>query len=176
MELVGLEPTTRALWNVGVSDQLTLSDTKHSSSKRPAIDGHFHKSGNLRCARMRGGAGRTRTSNQTVMEGGSSPTSSPNGAPLRSIWVSVKTTFDRRTILALLSLAVKFGFPETENCGCGDEVRMRIRAGVRRFAKSGSSYQYIDCSRPLARMRINMRQVRGFGVAAPIRWADHRGA
>src|SRR5712671_5683164 len=39
VELVGLEPTTRVLWNVGVSDQLTLSDTKHSSSKRPAIDG-----------------------------------------------------------------------------------------------------------------------------------------
>jgi hypothetical protein len=66
VELVGLEPTTRVLWNVGVSDQLTLSDTKHSSSKRPANDGHFHKSGNLRCARMRGRAGRTRTSNQTV--------------------------------------------------------------------------------------------------------------
>src|SRR6266481_4630591 len=77
VELVGLEPTTRVSWNVGVSDQLTLSDTKHSSSKRPAIDGHFHKSGNLRCARMRGGAGRTRTSNQTVNECGSSPTSSP---------------------------------------------------------------------------------------------------
>src|SRR6266850_4534996 len=72
MELVGLEPTTRVLWNVGVSDQLTLSDTKHSSSKRPAIDGHFHKSGNLRCARMRGRAGRTRTNHQSV-----SPTSSP---------------------------------------------------------------------------------------------------
>jgi hypothetical protein len=27
VELVGLEPTTRVLWNVGVSDQLTLSDT-----------------------------------------------------------------------------------------------------------------------------------------------------
>ena len=38
VELVGLEPTTRVLWNVGVSDQLTLSDTKHSSSKRPAIE------------------------------------------------------------------------------------------------------------------------------------------
>src|SRR6266576_4504628 len=43
VELVGLEPTTRVLWNAGVSDQLTLSDTKHSSSKRPAIDGHFYK-------------------------------------------------------------------------------------------------------------------------------------
>ena len=28
VELVGLEPTTRVLWNVGVSDQLTLSDTQ----------------------------------------------------------------------------------------------------------------------------------------------------
>jgi hypothetical protein len=27
VELVGLEPTTRVLWNVGVSDQLTVSDT-----------------------------------------------------------------------------------------------------------------------------------------------------
>src|SRR5882757_8864686 len=32
VELVGLEPTTRGLWNAGVSDQLTLSDTWHSSS------------------------------------------------------------------------------------------------------------------------------------------------
>jgi len=43
VELVGLEPTTRVLWNAGVSDQLTLSDTWHSSSKRSAIDGHFYK-------------------------------------------------------------------------------------------------------------------------------------
>src|SRR3954449_1701488 len=43
VELVGLEPTTRVLWNAGVSDQLTLSDTRHSSSKRAAIDGHFYK-------------------------------------------------------------------------------------------------------------------------------------
>ena len=42
VELVGLEPTTRVLWNVGVSDQLTLSDTRHSSSKRAAIDGNFY--------------------------------------------------------------------------------------------------------------------------------------
>ena len=47
MELVGLEPTTRVLWNAGVSDQLTLSDTRHSSSKRAAIDGHFQQKGNL---------------------------------------------------------------------------------------------------------------------------------
>src|ERR1700704_6233702 len=32
VELVGLEPTTRVLWNVGVSDQLTRSNTMHSSS------------------------------------------------------------------------------------------------------------------------------------------------
>src|SRR6266705_3075021 len=42
VELVGLEPTTRVLWNAGVSDQLTLSDTRHSSSKRAAIDGNFY--------------------------------------------------------------------------------------------------------------------------------------
>ena len=42
VELVGLEPTTRVLWNVGVSDQLTLSDTRHSSSKTAAIDGNFY--------------------------------------------------------------------------------------------------------------------------------------
>ena len=28
VELVGLEPTTRVLWNAGVSDQLTLSNTR----------------------------------------------------------------------------------------------------------------------------------------------------
>src|SRR5437868_8525182 len=43
LELVGLEPTTTVLWNAGVSDQLTLSDTRHSSSKRAAIDAHFYK-------------------------------------------------------------------------------------------------------------------------------------
>jgi len=30
LELVGLEPTTRVLWNAGMSDQLTLSNTRHS--------------------------------------------------------------------------------------------------------------------------------------------------
>src|SRR5258705_5554575 len=83
VELVGLEPTTRVLWNVGVSDQLTLSDTKHWSSKRPAIDGHFHKSGNLRCARLGGGAGRTRTNHQSVMEHGWCPTNSPGRTPIQ---------------------------------------------------------------------------------------------
>ena len=43
VELVGLEPTTRVLWNVGVSDQLTLSDTRHSSSNRARYDGFFYK-------------------------------------------------------------------------------------------------------------------------------------
>src|SRR5712671_4039495 len=33
------------LWNVGVLDQLTLSDTGHSISKRAANDGHFYKRG-----------------------------------------------------------------------------------------------------------------------------------
>src|SRR5712671_1773441 len=74
-----------ALYKTVDYDPLTLSDTKHSSSKRPAIDGHFHKSGNLRCARMRGGAGRTRTSNQTVNKCGSSRPAPQNGTP-RSIW------------------------------------------------------------------------------------------
>ena len=36
VELVGLEPTTRMLWNVGLSDQLTLSDTRDSSLKSSA--------------------------------------------------------------------------------------------------------------------------------------------
>jgi hypothetical protein len=45
VELVGLEPTTRLLWNAVVSDQLTLRD---SSSKSPAIEGRFHKRGDLR--------------------------------------------------------------------------------------------------------------------------------
>src|SRR5258708_6598803 len=44
VELVEFEPTTRLLWNAIVSDQLTLSDITHSSSKRSAIDGHFYKS------------------------------------------------------------------------------------------------------------------------------------
>src|SRR5260370_18168821 len=47
VELVGLEPTTRVLWNTGVSDQLTLSDTRHSNSKRAAMMGISTK-GNFR--------------------------------------------------------------------------------------------------------------------------------
>src|SRR6266446_9460309 len=39
VELVGLEPTTRVLWNVGVSDQFTWADTGHSSSKRALLMG-----------------------------------------------------------------------------------------------------------------------------------------
>src|SRR5258705_7624064 len=169
VELVGLEPTTRVLWNVGVSDQLTLSDTKHSSSKRPAIDGHFHKSGNLRCARMRGGAGRTRTSNQTV-----SPTSSPKWRTTQfgSLPKDVRST---PPIFAPSVSNRKIRFPGKENRGCGDAVGMRMRASVRRFANSGVMIN-ISAVRPAAgRMRINMGQVRGFGVAAPIRWANHRG-
>ena len=34
VELVGLELTTRVLWKVGVSDQLTRSNTMRSSSNR----------------------------------------------------------------------------------------------------------------------------------------------
>ena len=41
VELVGLEPTTRVLWNVGVSDQLTSSDTyalaAHAHPRSPGI-------------------------------------------------------------------------------------------------------------------------------------------
>jgi len=40
VELVGLEPTTRVLWNTGVFDQLTSSNTRHSSKK---MVGHFYK-------------------------------------------------------------------------------------------------------------------------------------
>ena len=42
-EAVGLEPTTRVLWNSGVSDQLTRSNTMHSSSNSSAFFGIFHK-------------------------------------------------------------------------------------------------------------------------------------
>ena len=31
VELVGLEPTTRMLWNAGLSDQLTLSNTRYQA-------------------------------------------------------------------------------------------------------------------------------------------------
>src|SRR5205085_2023741 len=41
VELVGLEPTTRVLWNAGMSDQLIRSNTMHSSSN--SSFGHFHK-------------------------------------------------------------------------------------------------------------------------------------
>ena len=41
VELVGLEPTTRVLWNMGVSDQLTWSDTyalaAHAHPSSPGI-------------------------------------------------------------------------------------------------------------------------------------------
>ena len=33
MELVGLEPTTKVLWNMGVSDQPTSSDTRARAQK-----------------------------------------------------------------------------------------------------------------------------------------------
>src|SRR4051812_39497771 len=35
VELVGLEPTTRVLWNMRVFDQLTWSNTRHSNSRGP---------------------------------------------------------------------------------------------------------------------------------------------
>src|ERR1700704_3065110 len=49
-----------------------LVEHRHSSSKNFAIEGHFHKSGNLRLRGNTWWAGRTRTSNQAGVEGGSS--------------------------------------------------------------------------------------------------------
>src|SRR5258705_7532008 len=46
VELVGLEPTTRVLWNMGVSDQLTRSDTRPRARRGPLLMGIFTK-GNL---------------------------------------------------------------------------------------------------------------------------------
>src|SRR5712671_2007047 len=43
VELVGLEPTTKVLWNmVGVRPAHPVGHPA-SSSKRPAVDGHFYK-------------------------------------------------------------------------------------------------------------------------------------
>ena len=47
-----------------------------------------------------------------------------------------RRSIDTVIFLPRLSLAAKFGFPETENRGCGDVVGMRMRASVRRLAKS----------------------------------------
>src|SRR5712672_3272428 len=46
VELVGLEPTTRVLWNMGVSDQLTRSDTRPRARRGPLLMGISTK-GNL---------------------------------------------------------------------------------------------------------------------------------
>src|SRR5712671_4933277 len=48
---------------------------------------------NLQIARLRGGAGRTRTNHQSVMEHGSSPTNSPGRTPIRSRGVSGPETW-----------------------------------------------------------------------------------
>ena len=81
VELVGLEPTTRRLWAAAMSDQLTLSNIGTRAPRVPAIDGHFHKSGISGCARMRGGAGRTRTAFLNSLVAGSSATSSTPQSP-----------------------------------------------------------------------------------------------
>src|ERR1700704_3497820 len=86
-------------------------------------------------ARLRGGAGRTRTNHQSVMEHGSSPTNSPGRTLLPVIWVSAETTIDA-TICAPLSSAVNFRFPETEKRRCGDSVRNRIRYGRPTFRQT----------------------------------------
>src|SRR5947209_17342195 len=47
VELVGLEPTIRVLWNMRVFDQLTWSNNRHSNSRGPLfID--ISTNGNLR--------------------------------------------------------------------------------------------------------------------------------
>ena len=49
VELVGLEPTTRVLWNAGVSDQLTLSDTRYRQQPHHSelAGGCLNRSGRL---------------------------------------------------------------------------------------------------------------------------------
>src|SRR6267154_5665944 len=47
VELVGLKPTTRVLWNAGVSDQLTWSDTRHRQQPHhgEVVGGCLNRSG-----------------------------------------------------------------------------------------------------------------------------------
>jgi len=80
-----------------------------SSSRSPAP---FPDRKNHKNARLRGGAGRTRTSNQTVNVCGSSPTSSPQWRTTTNLGVSAETTFSIEGGLLPESLA-----------GFRDEVR-----------------------------------------------------
>ena len=160
VELVGLEPTTRALWNVGVSDQLPWSDTYVSDRSRPVqIAGDFVVLADFPGVLMRGAGVRVRP---TPLVG------HPCLGPLAPIQIAVDVAIvsDRN-----------FLFPGNREPGCGDAVGMRIRCGRPTFRQSGSR---INLFGPTAGRRpecgINMRQVQGFPVAAPIRWADHRGA
>ena len=49
VELVGLEPTTRVLWNAGVSNQLTLSNTRYRQQPHhgEVVGGCLNRSGRL---------------------------------------------------------------------------------------------------------------------------------
>src|SRR5258705_504506 len=59
-------------------DMHAIADVSIGGIARHVNGEHFHTRREFSsCARMRGGAGRTRTNNQTVKECGSSPTSSP---------------------------------------------------------------------------------------------------
>src|SRR5712672_2726717 len=76
VDLVGLEPTTRALWHAA-GPTSSPGRTPCTRSRTVPFFGHFHLMGISSCARLRGGAGRTRTNHQSVMEHGWCPTNSP---------------------------------------------------------------------------------------------------
>ena len=162
VELVGLEPTTKVLWNmVGV---------------RPTpLVGHPSRSpGGLLFSVIILAAGQTRTSNQILRKAVRvRPAHHVGHDRFRSRPTGVRRT---SPFLHPLSLAAKFGFPEAENCGCG---RRRWNTDRRASDVSPNRISVTRLAvprRPQAGMRLKVRQVRGFGVVGPIRWADHTGA
>jgi hypothetical protein len=118
VELVGLEPSARLLWNAVMSDQLTLFEHQALEHEKGPLLMGIATRGEISVASRRHG--------KLMPRAGSDSNQQPD---------------------SLLSLDVKFTFPEQRTAIA--ETRL---------------------------VRINIRQVQGFRVAAPIRLADHRGA
>ena len=117
-------------------------------------------------------------------ESGSSPTSPPRRTYSSLASVSAETTFYWACHFRF-SLARKFPFleiekPIAETQEAEDEMLPSPFGGIpaagRRVALPGARLEGIKLRINRPSRWVNRWQVRGFGVAAPIRWADHTGA
>jgi len=118
------------LWNAGVSDQLTRSNTMHSSSNSSAFWAFLQK-GNRQLRPNAWWNWSDWNQQPDVKERGSSPTSSPQWRTTINLGLCRNDVWSTPPFFFPLSLTVKFSIPEKRTgvvetpleCGSGVDVR-----------------------------------------------------